>query len=331
MRQQLRRATAWGALLVLGTLGGPAVAGGRAPVPTTRTVAQAAGAVTPGAATVVATGAAVTLPGAAAGVPGAAATAGSPGRDGLRPQFRWPLDGTPRPVRRFDPPPQPWLPGHRGVDLAAAPGATVRAAGPGTVLFAGMVAGRPVVTVGHAAGLRTTYEPVHPDVRPGDPVPAGTPLGVLLAGHPACETAGCLHWGLRRGPEYLDPLALLGLGPVRLLPVADGHAAALPVADGHAAALPVTHGHATVPSSGGAGAGGLVAPAPLAVTPSSGGPGAGGLVVPLAVTPDPWTGTGHRRWGSVCRCGHRGERADQPRASSAGSRAASRSYSAGEL
>ncbi|TDC35957.1 M23 family peptidase [Micromonospora sp. KC213] len=158
----------------------------------------------------------------AIGVPAAPATVGAvtpTANSGHRPVFRWPVDGTPRPVRRFDPPPLPWQAGHRGVDLAAAPGTTVRAAGPGTVLFAGPVAGRPVITVGHAAGLRTTYEPVRPDVRPGDPVPAGAPLGTLLAGHPGCPVAGCLHWGLRRGAEYLDPLALLGLGPVRLLPV----------------------------------------------------------------------------------------------------------------
>ncbi|MEU8131290.1 M23 family metallopeptidase [Micromonospora sp. NPDC049049] len=134
-------------------------------------------------------------------------------------RFRWPLDGPPRPVRRFDPPPRPWLPGHRGVDLAAPAAAVVRSAGPGTVLFAGLVAGRPVVTVGHADGLRTTHEPVRPGVRPGQPVTAGAPLGELLPGHPGCPAEACLHWGLRRGEEYLDPLALLGLGPVRLLPV----------------------------------------------------------------------------------------------------------------
>ncbi|MET8358611.1 M23 family metallopeptidase [Micromonospora sp. NPDC005171] len=133
-------------------------------------------------------------------------------------RFRWPVDGPPRPVRRFDPPPRPWLPGHRGVDLAAPAGAVVRSAGPGTVLFAGPVAGRQVVTVGHADGLRTTHEPVQPAVRPGQPVTAGAPLGELLPGHPGCPAEACLHWGLRRGEEYLDPLALLGLGPVRLLP-----------------------------------------------------------------------------------------------------------------
>ncbi|MDG4785588.1 M23 family metallopeptidase [Micromonospora sp. WMMD1102] len=137
-------------------------------------------------------------------------------------RFRWPLDGTPPVVRRFDPPPQPWAAGHRGVDLAAPPGAAVRAAGPGVVFFAGTVAGRPLVSVAHAGGLRTTYEPVRPGLAAGQPVRAGDPLGVLLSGHPGCPGAGsaCLHWGLRRGDEYLDPLLLLGLGRVRLLPLA---------------------------------------------------------------------------------------------------------------
>ncbi|MEU8185600.1 M23 family metallopeptidase [Micromonospora sp. NPDC049044] len=148
-------------------------------------------------------------------VPAAALTSASASAGRYRP----PVDGPPRPVRRFDPPPRPWLPGHRGVDLAAPAGAVVRSAGPGTVLFAGLVAGRPVITVGHPDGLRTTHEPVRPTVRPGQPVAAGTPLGELLPGHPGCPAEACLHWGLRRGADYLDPLALLGLGPVRLLPV----------------------------------------------------------------------------------------------------------------
>ncbi|MGN9777863.1 murein hydrolase activator EnvC family protein [Micromonospora sp. H33] len=136
--------------------------------------------------------------------------------------FRWPLPGTPFVVRHFDPPPQPWLPGHRGVDLAAAPGTPVRAAGAGTVTFAGRVAGRPVITVTHADGLRTTYEPVRPTVEVGAPVSAGGPIGHLLAGHPGCPAASCLHWGLRQGEMYLDPLALVGRGPVRLLPLDPG-------------------------------------------------------------------------------------------------------------
>lgn len=123
-------------------------------------------------------------------------------------------------VRRFDPPPSPWLAGHRGVDLAAAAGAPVRAAGAGTVHFAGRVAGRGVVSVTHPNGLRTTYEPLEPAVRAGQALAAGDPIGTLVAGHAGCPAAACLHWGLRRGEEYLDPLALLGLGRVRLLPLA---------------------------------------------------------------------------------------------------------------
>lgn len=136
----------------------------------------------------------------------------------VEPAYRWPLAGPPPVTRRFDPPAQPWLPGHRGVDLAGPPGAVVRAAGPGTVYFAGPVAGRGVVSVAHPDRLRTTYEPVTPVVSAGEVVAAGDPIGVLDTGHAGCPVAACLHWGLRRGDSYLDPLALLGLGPVRLLP-----------------------------------------------------------------------------------------------------------------
>nr|WP_239152016.1 M23 family metallopeptidase [Virgisporangium aurantiacum] len=134
--------------------------------------------------------------------------------------FGWPLGGTPTVVRRFDPPPQPWLAGHRGVDLAGEPGAPVLAAGPGTVAFAGTVAGRGVVSIDHANGLRTTYEPVLASVAAGAAVGRGSRIGALAPGHAGCPVAACLHWGLRRGDSYLDPLLLLGFGRVRLLPLA---------------------------------------------------------------------------------------------------------------
>ncbi|HEX5542160.1 MAG TPA: M23 family metallopeptidase [Micromonospora sp.] len=133
-------------------------------------------------------------------------------------KFQWPLVEPPRVVRRFDPPPQPWLPGHRGVDLAASPGAVVLAAGAGVVHFAGRIVDRGVVSVAHPNGLRTTYEPLEPMVAVGDRVGVGEPIGVLVTGHPGCFAPACLHWGLRRGEEYRDPLSLLGLGRVRLLP-----------------------------------------------------------------------------------------------------------------
>jgi murein DD-endopeptidase MepM/ murein hydrolase activator NlpD len=133
--------------------------------------------------------------------------------------YGWPV-GSRLVVRRFDPPPQPWLAGHRGVDLAGSPSEVVRAAGSGTVVYAGVIAGRGVVSVAHPGGLRTTYEPLTPAVAVGDVVGPGSPLGTLEGGHPGCAASPCLHWGLRRGDLYLDPLALLGLGRVRLLPLA---------------------------------------------------------------------------------------------------------------
>ncbi|WP_233498915.1 peptidoglycan DD-metalloendopeptidase family protein [Blastococcus sp. TF02A-26] len=123
-------------------------------------------------------------------------------------------------TRPFEAPASPYGPGHRGVDLAAAPGVAVLSAGDGVVAFAGMVAGRPVVSVDHPGGLRTTYEPVHPTVGAGQALARGSPLGTLAAGHGGCPAEACLHWGLRRGETYLDPLLLLRPPRVRLLPPA---------------------------------------------------------------------------------------------------------------
>ncbi|HEY9483533.1 MAG TPA: M23 family metallopeptidase [Micromonosporaceae bacterium] len=134
--------------------------------------------------------------------------------------FVWPLAGVPVVVGAFDPPAEPWLPGHRGVDLAATLGQSVYAAGAGTVSFAGRVGGIGVVSITHPDGLRTTYEPVAGSVHTGDRVAMGTPIGTIDARLAHCPPgpAACLHWGLIRGGAYLDPLILLGLGQVRLYP-----------------------------------------------------------------------------------------------------------------
>jgi murein DD-endopeptidase MepM/ murein hydrolase activator NlpD len=149
-------------------------------------------------------------------------------------QFGWPLSGTPTVTRRFDPPPEPWLPGHRGVDLAGRPGAPVLAAGDGRVAFVGVIAGRGVVSIDHPNGVRTTYEPVTPVTTTGAVIRRGGSIGVLEAGHLGCPVTveACLHWGARRGETYLDPLSLLGLGRVRLKPLhsAAGAAALRPAA-----------------------------------------------------------------------------------------------------
>ncbi|WP_084466756.1 M23 family metallopeptidase [Nocardia arthritidis] len=149
------------------------------------------------------------------------ATAGPEGR------FGWPLQPRPAVERHFDKPAHNWLPGHRGVDLAGIGGQAVLAAGEGIVVFAGTVADKPVVSIHHPGGLRTTYEPVRAEVPVGRRVGRGTRIGTLESGHPGCVTA-CLHWGARaeggrrHTREYLDPLGLLHLTPLRLKPVRPG-------------------------------------------------------------------------------------------------------------
>ena len=121
-------------------------------------------------------------------------------------------------MRGFDPPASSWGTGHRGADLAGRVGQEVRTTRAGEVVFAGRIAGRGVVVVSHGA-TRTTYEPVRASVRRGDRVRSGQVIGTLRWSASHCLPVACLHWGLRRGEVYLDPLTLVGgPRPVRLLP-----------------------------------------------------------------------------------------------------------------
>ncbi|MFE5030576.1 murein hydrolase activator EnvC family protein [Streptomyces sp. NPDC056683] len=136
----------------------------------------------------------------------------------------WPVGVRPPVLRGWEPPATVYGPGHRGVDLGAAPGAPVRAVAAGRVSYAGPVAGRGVVSVAlTGTDLRTTYEPVTPTVEKGQVVAAGEVVGTVPAVGAHCPTV-CVHWGLLRGDVYLDPLLLLppwllNAGPSRLLPV----------------------------------------------------------------------------------------------------------------
>ena len=141
-----------------------------------------------------------------------ALVAGAPAASGLAGTA--PVPG--RVARSFDPPELRWGVGHRGVDLLAGPGGAVRAPAAGVITFAGVLAGRGVVVVSHGE-LRTTLEPVEASVRVGQSVTAGQVVGRLASGH-SCPGGQCLHWGLKRGADYLDPLSLLSGAQVRLLP-----------------------------------------------------------------------------------------------------------------
>lgn len=163
------------------------------------------------------------------------------------PRGEWPLRPQPEVIDRFDPPDSPYGAGHRGVDLLGHPGQTVHAALAGTVTYAGMLAGRGVVVVDHGE-TRTTYEPVSASVHVGARLAAGAPIGSLDLPGSHCLPRACLHWGWIRNVDdvYLDPLLLVGMGPVRLLPLwRDGPVAAGPPSGGTAGS-PYADWHAPI-------------------------------------------------------------------------------------
>ncbi|MCB4208059.1 M23 family metallopeptidase [Arthrobacter sp. UM1] len=159
------------------------------------------------------------LPGRPLEGPPAQAGERSPSPRAEESRWTWPLSPRPRVLRPFRPPPQRWLSGHRGADLAAAQGTAVLSPAPGTVAFAGTVAGRGVIVVDHGEGVRSSFEPVSTGLPRGEHVERGQELGTV-AGATHCAE-GYLHWGVRVEGAYADPLAFLGLDsrPSVLLPL----------------------------------------------------------------------------------------------------------------
>jgi len=145
-----------------------------------------------------------------------------------------------RVVRGFRAPLTRYGAGHLGVDFAAPPGTPARAAGPGTVVFAGVVARTRHVVIRHAGGLRTSYSFLATiRVHTGEAVGRGAVVGTT-GGTGEHHDGGVLHFALRVGDTFVDPMQLfsdVGL-PVRV------HLAALSRAPGdliaEARALAVT-------------------------------------------------------------------------------------------
>lgn len=120
--------------------------------------------------------------------------------------WAWPVAAPHPVVRPFVAPATPYAAGHRGIDIGA-PGTEVLAPADGVVSFAGVVVDRPVLSIRHAGGVVSSYEPVEASVAVGDAVTRGQLIGTLLPGH----CAGlCLHFGVRVGGAYVSPLAFLG-------------------------------------------------------------------------------------------------------------------------
>jgi hypothetical protein len=155
------------------------------------------------------------------------AAAVSPPASAGAPRSAWLIPPVDAPISaRFDAPSSDYGPGHRGIDYAAPTGTKVRAAGGGTVTFAGAVARVDAVTIDHGGGLGSTYSDLaHVFVTEGAPVEQGTWLGTTGTAHRPGEPG--LHFGVKLHDRYVDPATYLGrsdpseaihLAPLQLQP-----------------------------------------------------------------------------------------------------------------
>lgn len=127
--------------------------------------------------------------------------------------WSWPVAPPHSIARPFIAPATPYSAGHRGIDVLA-PDAIVTAPADGVVRFSGVVVDRPVISVDHGGGVVSSYEPVISELKKGDAVSRGDPIGEVIAGH--CSSV-CLHFGVRIDGEYVSPLTLLGDVPYAIL------------------------------------------------------------------------------------------------------------------
>lgn len=134
----------------------------------------------------------------------------------------WPIDAPRVIARGFIAPETPYASGHRGIDLWSEPGSPVYAPESGVVHFVGVVVDRSVISIEHAGGLITSFEPVSSPLAPGTLVHRGEQIGSLQptkAGAPQSGHCGasCLHFGVRLHGQYVSPLNYLGGIPHSIL------------------------------------------------------------------------------------------------------------------
>lgn len=123
-----------------------------------------------------------------------------------------PLDPPFRVIAPYDLSRGPYAAGHRGIDLPAEEHEVVIAPSGGVVTFSGAVVDRPVLSIRVDERTVVSLEPVTSELRAGDAVARGQPVGtVSTGGH--CE-AECLHLGTRVDDLYVNPIRFFKGRPV---------------------------------------------------------------------------------------------------------------------
>ncbi|MGO3066135.1 MAG: D-alanyl-D-alanine carboxypeptidase family protein [Brevibacterium linens] len=123
-------------------------------------------------------------------------------------------------ITAFDPPDQPWLTGHRGIDVLAVVGEPLRAPTGGTIRFAGTVAGTATVSILTDSDHVLTFQPAESSLVKGEDFKAGEQIGTVgSGGH--CQRS-CLHigaWPAASEKRYVDPGKFFGQEKSALLPL----------------------------------------------------------------------------------------------------------------
>ncbi len=88
--------------------------------------------------------------------------------------------------------------------------------------FVGVVVDRSVISIEHAGGLISSFEPVSSPLAEGVLVHRGEQIGTLRAAKAGAPQSGhcgapCLHFGVRLHGQYVSPLNYLGGIPHSIL------------------------------------------------------------------------------------------------------------------
>lgn len=164
-----------------------------------------------------------------------------------------PLESTPAIAHDYRAPLTRFGAGHRGVDYRVKGKTSLVAPADGVIAWANTVALQPTVSIQHANGYRTAYQPACTDLAVGTSVSKGQVFAMVCDNIPAAATAAdlariaggtigkvgkvveyagkaairvashcspvlCLHFSLRHNGAYLSPLSMIGgLKPSRLV------------------------------------------------------------------------------------------------------------------
>ena len=117
-------------------------------------------------------------------------------------------------IQGFDPPPKPWLSGSRGIWVTvASDDRSLSSPCEGTVIYSGMLAGRPVLSI-ECAGIHSTFEPVSSSLRTGEAVHRGQLIATIdprqAPSTDDLNRRGDVHWGAKISRyRYVNPLRML--------------------------------------------------------------------------------------------------------------------------